>query len=571
MQNGNEATRSSNYKWVVLSNTTIAILMASIDTSIVIISLPYILQSILHHLPGGNAPFTSTAYAIASANSFIYVIWSLMGYMLITATLLIFFGRVADLKGRVKIYNAGFAIFTAGSLLAGFSGIIIPNGLMTEGLQLVMFRFVQAVGAAMLWSNSAALLTDAFPPNQRGLALGTNMVSGVGGSMLGLVLGGVITSIASWRYIFFINVPIGIFATIWAYTRLHELSKPARKESLDIPGAVLFSASIAMLLLGSTFYTLGAMPAGTSPGNNVFYNTFHPFLTYSLICFIMFAVLLALFIVNEVKWARYPLMKFSLFRSRMFSSGVLSAMLLSLGRGGMMFLLVFFLEGVKGLSAFNAGLAMIPMSLGFLAAGPLSGIISDRIGYRGLTTAGITLSAAILLILSVLPETMPAAELSGVLALAGIGGGMFASPNIASIMNSVDAKDRGVGAATNSTMLNVASMMAMTIAFVFIGTTVNVSSFIKLFVGTLSNLPASTVNSAAYQALWKPFMDAFHHVFLIFGVIVMIGIIPSVLRPKVQKGPLIIEAEGDVDVPVPEAPQPLPAETASDAETSTHT
>lgn len=540
MHQTTEETRSSRYKWVVLSNTTIAILMASIDTSIVIISLPYILQSVLHHLPGGSAPQTSAAFAIASANSFIYVIWSLMGYMLITATLLIFFGRVADLKGRVRIYNAGFAIFTVGSLLAGFSGIVIPNGWMTEGLQLVMFRFLQAVGAAMLWSNSAALLTDAFPPNQRGLALGTNMVSGVGGSMLGLVLGGVITSIASWRYIFFINVPIGIFATVWAYTRLHELSRPSKNESMDIPGAVTFSLSIALLLLGSTFYTLGGMTAGSAGGSNVLYNTFHPYLTYSYLAFAGAVALMILFVVNETRWAKYPLMKFSLFRNRMFSSGVFSSMLLSLGRGGLMFLLVFFLEGVKGLSAFNAGLWIIPMSLGFLAAGPLSGVISDRIGYRGLTTTGIIVTSAVLLSLSILPQSIPAASLSGLLALAGVGGGLFASPNIASIMNSVEAKDRGVGAATNSTMLNVASMMAMTIAFVFIGTTVDVSHFITLFVGTVQNLPASEVNSAAYQALWTPFMGAFHKVFLIFGAIVLVGLVPSVLRPKVQRKTITI-------------------------------
>ncbi|MEM3852546.1 MAG: MFS transporter [Methanomassiliicoccales archaeon] len=529
-----EGKRSAGYKWVVLSNTTIAVLMASIDTSIVIISLPYILSSVLRHLPGGTAPHSSPLYAVATANAFIYVIWAMMGYMLITATLLIFFGRLADLKGRVRIYNSGFAVFTVGSLLAGLSGIIIPNGAITEGLQLIIFRFLQATGAAMLWSNSAALLTDAFPPNQRGLALGTNMVSGVGGSMLGLVLGGVITSVTSWRYIFFINVPIGTFATIWAYFRLRELSNPSRNESLDVPGAVLFSSAIASLLLGATFFTLGSMTAGSSSSGSYFYSTFHPYLLYSYISFAVFAILLALFILNEVRWARYPLMKFSLFRRRMFSTGVLSATMLSLGRGGMMFLLVFFLEGVRGLSAFNAGLWLLPMSAGFLAAGPISGIISDRIGYRALTTTGIAVSAAVLLFLSILPQRTPPAELGGILTFAGIGGGLFSSPNIASIMNSVTPSERGVGAATNSTMLNVASMMAMTIAFVFIGTTVNVSNFITLFIGTTHNLPAALVNSTAYQSQWLTFMHSFHEVFLIFGIIVVFAVLPSVLRPRAR-------------------------------------
>jgi MFS family permease len=539
---GMEKRQGGQYKWVVLSNTTIAVLMASIDTSIVIISLPYILGSVLRHLPGGTLPPSSPQYAVASASAFIYVIWALMGYMLITATLLIFFGRLADLKGRVRIYNAGFAVFTLGSLLAGLSGIVLPNNWITEGLQLVIFRFIQAVGAAMLWSNSAALLTDAFPPNQRGLALGTNMVSGVGGSMLGLVLGGVITSVTSWRYIFFINVPIGIFATVWAYLNLKELSTPNKKESLDAPGAVLFSSGIGLLLLGATFFTLGSMTSGTS-AHTYFYSTFHPYLQYSYLSFAASVILLAVFALNEIRWAKYPLLKFSLFRRRMFSTGVLSSTLLSLGRGGMMFLLVFFLEGVRGLSAFNAGLWLLPMSAGFLAAGPLSGIISDRIGYRGLTTAGILLSATVLLTLSFIPQSTSPATLALILTFAGIGGGLFASPNIASIMNSVEPAERGVGAATNSTMLNVASMMAMTIAFVFIGTTVNVSNFITLFIGTVKNIPPSIVNSAQYQAQWVTFMRSFHEVFLIFGLIVVSALVPSVLRPSVRSA---ISVKGEI-------------------------
>ncbi|MCL5068884.1 MAG: MFS transporter [Thaumarchaeota archaeon] len=236
-ENGGEKKISGAYKWIVLSNTTIAVLMATIDTSIVIIALPYLLQSIQTNMPGGTAPATSTAYAIASANSFVDVIWVMMGYMLVTATFLLFFGRLADIKGRVKIYNAGFAVFTIGSLLTGLSGLIIPNSLMTEGLQMIVFRLLQAVGAAMLWSNSAALLTDAFPSNQRGLALGINMVAAIGGSVLGLILGGVVTAIASWRYIFFINVPIGAFGTIWAYMRLKERASIRPNQRLDVAGS----------------------------------------------------------------------------------------------------------------------------------------------------------------------------------------------------------------------------------------------------------------------------------------------------------------------------------------------
>lgn len=525
-----ERNRSDRYKWTVLSNTTIGVLMASIDTSIVIISLPYILASVVRHTPGGTAAVTSPAYAVATANSFVYVMWALMGYMLITATLLLFFGRLADLKGRVRTYNLGFAVFTVGSLLTGLSAIIIPNAVLTEGLQLVVFRLVQAVGAAMLWSNSAALLTDAFPSNQRGLALGTNMVSGVGGSIIGLVLGGVITSVASWRYIFFINVPIGVFGTVWAYTKLREVSVRAEGETLDGLGALFLSGSIAALLLGATFFTMGSMSSSTAAG--AFYQIFHPYLLYSYLAFAASPILAALFVVNEAKWAKHPLIRVSLFKNRMFSSGVASSSLVAIGRGGIMFLLVFYFEGVKGLSAFNAGLELIPMSLGFLLVGPLSGIISDKIGYRLLTTSGVLVSTASVAILSQLPQNADPLLVSAVLALAGVGGGLFGSPNIASIMNSVEPRHRGVGAATNSTLMNISSMMALTVAFVFIGTTVNVSNFITLFVGTTKNLPKAVVDSLAYQNQWVTFMHAFHSVFELFAVLVALSIAPSLLRPR---------------------------------------
>lgn len=505
--------------------------MATIDTSIVIIALPYLLQSIQANMPGGTAPVTSTAYAIASANSFVDVIWVMMGYMLVTATFLLFFGRLADIKGRVKIYNAGFAVFTIGSLLTGLSGLIIPNSLVTEGVQMIAFRLLQAVGAAMLWSNSAALLTDAFPSNQRGLALGINMVAAIGGSVVGLILGGVITSVASWRYIFFINVPIGAFGTIWAYMRLKERAQIRPNQRLDVAGSFLFSGAIALLLIGATFFTLGEMTAKV-PAASVFYSTFHPYLSYAYILMGLSPVVLALFVVNEIYFTDHPMIKFSLFKSRMYTSGVLASSLQSIGRGAINFLMVFYFEGVRGLSAFNAGLAIIPMSLGFLVVGPISGILSDRIGYRLLTTMGIALSATSIFVISQMPQSASPLEATAVLAVAGIGGGMFASPNVSAIMGSVNPEDRGSGAAANSTLMNVASMLAITIAFVFIGTTVNISGFTSLFIGTVDNLPASVVNSAQYQAQWVPFMKAFHSVFFVFTFAVLIAVIPSALRPK---------------------------------------
>ncbi|MCL4326523.1 MAG: MFS transporter [Candidatus Thermoplasmatota archaeon] len=520
---------SPYYKWVVLSNTTLAVLMAGIDTSIVVISLPYILKSILIHTPGGNALPSSSAYQIATATSFTYLLWVLMGYMLIVATLLLFFGRLADMYGRVKIYNAGFLIFTIGSFLSGFSALIIPNAIITEGIQLIIFRLLQGVGAAMMWANSVALLTDAFPPEQRGLALGTNMVSAVGGSVVGLVLGGVITASYSWRWIFIINVPIGIFATVWAYLQLHEIAQIKKGQSLDIAGALLFTSSVAMLLLGATFYTLGTMGAGAT---GTFHTVFYPYMEYSYIALLIFPVLLILFIINEFKYAKDPIMHMNLFRSRMYSAGVLSASLNAVGRGGVMFLLVFLLEGVHGYSAFHAGLDLIPLSLGFLIVGPISGALSDRYGYRTLTTVGLGLISLGLLILSFLPQNSSYTVILFVMLLNGIGGGLFASPNISSIMSAVQPSERGVGSAMSSTMMNIAMMLSMTIAFVFIGTSVNVTQLVTLFVGTTKDIPAKIVNSSLYQSQWISFMHAFHSVFIIFTVLLLIAMIPSILRPK---------------------------------------
>ncbi|MDG7042215.1 MAG: MFS transporter, partial [Nitrososphaerota archaeon] len=281
---------------------------------------------------------------------------------------------------------------------------------------------------------------------------------------------------------------------------------------------------------GATFYTLGGMVTSSAAG--VFYTVFHVYSFYSYVSFALFPILLALFIVNEVYWAKYPLMKFSLFKRRMFTSGVIASSLVAVARGGIMFLLVFYFEGVRGLSAFHAGLELIPMSLGFLLVGPISGIISDRIGYRSLTLAGVIISAISVTFLAILPQSANTLEVTGILAMAGIGGGLFASPNIASIMGSVEPEVRGVGAATNSTLVNITNMMALTVAFVFIGTTVNVSSFITLFIGTTKDLPAALVNSLAYQQQWITFMQAFHHVFEIFLVAAVIAIIPSIIRPN---------------------------------------
>jgi MFS family permease len=435
---------SAHYKWIALSNTTLGMLMATINSSVMLIALPDIFRGIgVNPLQPGNTGL---------------LLWMLMGYLVVTAVLVVSFGRLGDMFGRVRMYNLGFALFAGFSILLSLTWM---HG-TAAAWWLICMRIMQGVGGAMLMANSSAILTDAFPPSERGLALGLNQVAGIAGSFIGLVLGGVLGPVG-WRYIFLVSVPFGVLGTIWSYLKLEErgIRKPAR---LDWAGNLTFAAGLIAVLAGITY---GIQPSGghtmgwTSP------------LVLSLI-FGGLAVLLAFcFIERRVP---EPMFHLRLFRIRPFTAGNVASLLAGLGRGGLMFTLIIWLQGVylpiHGYSFSQtplwAGIAMLPLTVGFLAAGPVSGWLSDRFGARPFATGGMVLAAASFVLLELLPIDFAYWQFAVILLLNGIGMGLFASPNRAGIMNSLPPERRGVGAGMSATFQNSAMVLSIGIFFTLI-------------------------------------------------------------------------------------------------------
>jgi MFS family permease len=429
------------YKWIALSNTTLGVLMVTINSSIVLIALPNIFRGVgINPLQPGNTTI---------------LLWMMMGFMVVTAVLVVSFGRLGDMFGRVRMFNMGFAIFSLFSVLLSVSWLHGP----AAGWYLIVMRILQGVGGAMLFANSSAILTDAFPANQRGMALGLNQVSAIAGSFLGLVLGGVLGPV-DWRWVFLVSVPFGIGGTVWSYLKLRELGvrKPAK---LDLPGNLTFAAGLIAVLVGITY---GIQPYGshvmgwTSP------------MVLTLIGGGL--AVLAVFCVIETRVAD-PMFRLSLFKIRPFTAGNVAALLSGLGRGGLMFILIIWLQGIylpmHGYSFQDtplwAGIAMLPLTIGFLLAGPVSGYLSDRFGARPFATGGMLLAALSFGLLEVLPVDFAYWQFAAVLLLNGIGMGLFASPNRAGIMNSLPADQRGVGAGMSATFQNSAMVLSIGIFF----------------------------------------------------------------------------------------------------------
>jgi EmrB/QacA subfamily drug resistance transporter len=438
------------YKWVALSNTTLGTLMASIDSTIVLIALPAIFRGI----------------SIDPFSSFQYLLWILFGYSIVTATLLVAFGRISDMFGRVKLYNLGFAIFTAGSILC----YITPNQGNLGAIELIIFRIIQGVGAAFLFANSAAIITDAFPPNERGKALGINMVSFLAGSFIGLILGGVL-AIYDWRLVFLVSVPVGIFGTVWSYWKLKELGMIRRNQKLDIWGNVTFGVGLTLVLIGITY---GLLPYGSSP-----MGWSSPWIIASLTAG---TGLLAAFPFVERRVAE-PMFRLELFKIRMFSAGNIASFLGSMARGGVMIMLIILLQGIwlplQGYSydstPFWAGVFMIPMSIGFVLAGPISGWLSDKHGARLLATTGMFITGLTFIAFAFLQANFAYLPFGAVLFIMGIGNGIFASPNTASIMNSVPPEHRGAASGMRATLQNSAQTISLAIFFTIIIISLNSS------------------------------------------------------------------------------------------------
>jgi EmrB/QacA subfamily drug resistance transporter len=470
------------YKWVALSNTTIGILMASLDTNIVLIALP----TIFKHL---------------ADTSLFDLLWILLGYQLVTASVLVNFGRLADMFGRVRLYTFGFAVFTAGSALCSLS---------QTGTELVLFRMVQAIGAAFLFSNSAAILTDAFPANERGKALGVNQVSIVVGSTLGLVLGGILATTVGWQSIFWVNIPIGIFATVWSHYKLREVSTLKTGQKLDIVGNVTFAAGLSSILAAITLNVIDGLA---------------PLPTYALLGFGAF--MLVAFFVTETR-VRFPMLNLSLFRIRQFAAGNAAIILNSLARGAVTLVLVFYLQGpTMKLDAFTAGVFLIPNSASIAFWGPISGWLSDRYGARYLATTGLLVSCFGFVLLSSIGKTVTFPELAIPLIFVGSGMGIFAAPNRASIMNSVPPEERGIASGVSTTLVNVGSTLSLAVAIVVMATVTPVGSLIQIFVGTGASVSSGSVDS---------FITSIHLVYVISTVFLLMAILPSLLRGSRPSG-----------------------------------
>jgi EmrB/QacA subfamily drug resistance transporter len=465
------------YKWRVLTNTTIATLMSSIDTNIVLISLP----TIGRELPGTNATL---------------LLWILLGYSLLTAVVLLNFGRLSDMFGRVRLYVLGFAVFTVGSALCGLS---------QDGLELVGFRLVQAVGAGFLFSNSAAIITDAFPPNERGRALGVNQVSIVAGAVAGLVLGGVITSTIGWRWIFFVNVPIGLIATLRARHDLHEIARPETTARVDWLGNVVFAGGLTFLLLGITLGALGQIPQ-----------------TEALGFVVAGAALLVAFVLVELR-ERSPMLDLSMFRNRQFGASALAVLLNALARGAFTFILVFYLQGPpRFLSPLTAGLFLIPTSASLATFGPVSGWLSDRFGPRPFLLAGLVVSASGFLWLSTIGPDASFVQLAAPLVLVGSGMGLFAAPNRAAMMTAVSPARRGVASGIGVTLVNTGATISLGVTLLILTSVLSRPEIDAIFLGTA--VPGVPFLAGAQ------FLRAIHEIFLASTALVLAAIVPSVLR-----------------------------------------
>jgi len=430
-----------NYKWIALSNTTLGVLMVTINQSIVLIALPDIFHGIgLNPLGAGNTS---------------YLLWMFMGFLVVSAVLVVSFGRLGDMFGRVRMYNLGFAIFSVASI---FLTVTWQHG-VAGALWLIIWRVVQGIGGAFLFANSAAILTDAFPVNQRGTALGLNSIAAIGGSFLGLILGGLLGPV-NWHLIFLVSAPIGAFGTVWAYFMLHDIG--IRKHAkMDWWGNVLFAGGLISILVGITY---GLQPYGGHPMG----------WTSPMVLAMLFGGLavLIIFVFVETK-VDEPLFKISLFKIRAFAYGNLANLMLSMGRGGLQFMLIIWLQGIwlplHGYSYSQtplwAGIYLVPLTIGFLLSAPLSGVLSDKFGPKAFTVGGAVLTALTFLVLIFVPVNFPYWEFALIIALNGFGSGLFASPNRAELMNSVPANQRGAAGGMIATFQNSAFVLSIGVFF----------------------------------------------------------------------------------------------------------
>ena len=556
-----------HYKWVALSNTTLGALMATIDSSILVISLPAIFKGLsVNPLVAGNTSL---------------LLWLLLGYMITSSVVVVTVGRLSDMFGRVRIYNLGFLIFAVASTLLYISSYLFSGAWGV--IMLILLRLVQGLGGGFLIANSAAIITDAFPENERGKAMGINQIAAIGGSIVGLLVGGVLASI-DWHLIFLISVPVGIIGAIWAYAALRELATIRKKQQIDLLGNVTFAVGITLLLLSMT-YALQPYDGSSMGWANPYVEAG---IAASIISFIVFAYV--------ETTARDPMFRLWLFKIRAYAAGCLSMLLAGIARGGLQFMLVIWLQGIWlplhgvnfEVTPFYAAIDMIPLVAGFLAAGPVSGYLSDKYGARLFTTGGMLLNTIGFLLLATMPGNFDPTYFAAVIFFMGVGQGMFAAPNTASIMSSVPPEYRGVASGMRATLMNVSFMVSITLFFTFLALGVsstlpnalyhgliaqNVSSTVALQISKLpptsalfsallgynpmkTLLPANVLSALPKQnadtilgntffpsLILGPFVDGIHTVFLAGASLTLLSAISSLLRGRRYTHKEVIRAD----------------------------
>jgi EmrB/QacA subfamily drug resistance transporter len=429
--------------------------------------------------------------------SLIEMIWVIMGYILVSTVFLLTFGRVADMLGRVRMYNLGFVIFTIGSALCGFS---------QTAMQLILFRLVQGAGAAMMMVNGAAIITEVFPPNERGRALGINGVTWAIGGIAGPILGGIILKTGDWRWIFFINIPIGLFGAIWGYRALHEVSARNRGERFDVGGAATFSLGLTALLVA---LTLGIEYGWAS--------------TPIVFLFATFLASLAVFLWYE-RHVPSPVLDFSLFDNRIYNFSVLAAMLQALALFAVNFLIVFYLQGVRGYDPLTAAVLLIPLPLLSAGMAPFSGALADRIGARGPATVGLLLQgAALIWFIDRLTATTPYYEIAIGLAAMGLGGGLFWSPNTSAAMNNSPPHRLGVASATLATLRQAGMVTSFALSLAVAASSIPRQIMMQLFVGTTVTLGSQVM---------QEFIVGMRSAFVVSTVLCVIAAGFSIVRGK---------------------------------------
>ena len=450
--------------------------MASLDRNIVIIALPSIANE-LH-------------------TSLITLVWIAIGYWVITASMLLTFGRLADMFGRVKLYNLGFALFTIGSGLCCVS---------QTGEQLIVFRIIQAFGAAFIFSNSSAILSDSFPESERGKALGINQISIVVGSVMGLVIGGALTSYFGWRSIFWINIPIGIFATVWAFSKLKELGT-IKKEKIDWLGNLLFAGGLIVLLVGITF------------------GSFHLLNIFETILLILAGFSLLILFYKYEKKVSFPMMDLTLFRLRLFTSSNIAIFFNSLARGAFTFVMVFYLQGpTMLLSPLDSGIYLIPVSLALAIVAPITGWFFDKYRSQIISQAGLIVSAVGFVLLTTMGSTISYVDAILPLALIGAGMGIFTSPNRATIMNSVPSNRRGVAAGIGPTLVMTGSAFSIGLVFLIFSVLLPSESVAVIFSGSTD--PTSLNSIQFNNTNLDRFILSIHVIFIISALLMISSVL----------------------------------------------